>query len=64
MEGGRYVLLRKYYRRGDLLVGLPSLVLTEVTLGHFSRWGCEGLKYKVIRFKGWNRCYSKYGKKA
>ncbi|MEM1520754.1 MAG: glycosyltransferase family 2 protein [Candidatus Korarchaeum sp.] len=52
MERGRYVLLRKYYRRRDLLVGLPSLMLTElVTLRHFSRWGREGLKYKVKGLK-------------
>lgn len=49
LEKGRYLLLKKYYRRRDLLSLLPSLAASEVlTWGYAFKLGPPGVKAKAL----------------
>jgi len=52
LEKGRYMILRKYFSRRDILLFSPSLLIAELlTLGYALRFGRKGLalKFKAIR---------------
>lgn len=52
LEKGRYMILKKYFSRRDLLLFSPSLLIAELlTLGYALRFGRKGiaLKFKAIR---------------
>lgn len=48
LEKGRYIILRKYLTWREILLILPSLLMTEIlTWGYSLLNGTEGVKYKV-----------------
>jgi GT2 family glycosyltransferase len=52
LEKGRYMILKKYFSRRDLLFFSPSLLVAELlTLGYALRFGRKGLtlKFKALR---------------
>lgn len=47
LETGRYLILRKYFSRRDLLLIAPSLLITEVlTFGYAMKFGTVGIQRK------------------
>ena len=52
LERGRYIILRKYLTWKELLLMLPSLVVTEIlTWGYSILNGIEGVKFKIKGMK-------------
>lgn len=48
LEKGRYIILRKYFNRKQILIILPSLILTEIlSTGYAVLNGISGIKYKI-----------------
>lgn len=56
LEKGRYMILRKYYTRKEILRFLPSLILTEILTTCYScKYGYKGIYFKMKAFIDGNK---------